>query len=374
MNHRKALGRVARLSLALSLLAAGSAMAEPDRVIRGPVTTKPEVRNGVPGNLVTYTDYTYRKFSDHVAQFYPNHGLPEAELNAILALLNASGVSLTDAAIRAAIDAFKNWKNSLPAAGRDFTSSSNLSNSRNAYTNNLVTALTNAIGKPANYSATSNLAATVMNSKGWWYSDPLVFDLNGDGKINVTGLTAAKVRAEKNKQFVAAGSVLFDIQGKGKPDRIEWVTGGDGILVDNRKNQAKQRLAQGKPLSIHHLFGDTNGNTGGFMKLAREFHAKAKVAAGGSNVAKDLGILKGKDLEDMLMWVDNGDGKAEPKELHTLASLGITEIRLPHYFETNEDKELFERASFVRNGKTFTVEEVWFAREAGDDYRTLGGK
>lgn len=374
MNHRKALGRVARLSLALSFLAAGSAMAEPDRVIRGPVTTKAEVRDGVPGNLVTYTDYTYRKFSDHVAQFYPNHGVSESHLNSILALLQASGVPLSDAAIRAAIDAFKNWQSGLAGQGTNFVTYGNLSNAMSNYTSQLANALTNALGKAVNYSSASTLASSIMSSRGWWYSDPLVFDLNGDGKINVTGMTAAKLRAEKNKQFVAAGSVMFDIQGKGKPDRIEWVSGGDGLLVDNRKNKAKQLVAQGKPLSIHHLFGDTNGATGGFMKLAREFHAKAKVASGGANVAKDLGILKGKDLEDMLMWIDNGDGKAETKELHTLASLGITEIRLPHRFVTNTDGEVLEQASFVRNGKTFTVEEVWFAREAGDDYRILGGK
>ncbi|MNT42343.1 hypothetical protein D3C72_1787610 [compost metagenome] len=64
------------------------------------------------------------------------------------------------------------------------------------------------------------------------------------------------------------------------------------------------------------------------------------------------------------MWIDNGDGKAEPKELHTLASLGITEIRLPHTYLKNKDGELVEQATFVRKGKTYVIQEVWFGRDA----------
>ncbi len=376
MQHHT-VGRLARLMLAFSMLTAGSAFAEPDRVIRGPVTQTPETRGGVPGIRIKYTEYTYRKFSDQVAALVPDHGLTATELSYIQAILAAGNVGpITDAILTAVINAVKTWKGTI-TQGQNYNwiNYSNRNNGVNNYTNTLMNAILGATGRTANswnsneWSQASAMMWSIANGRGWYYSDPLVFDLNGNGKIDVTGLSSAKIRAEKNMQFVAAGSVMFDIRGTGTPDRIEWVKGGDGILIDNRKNKAMQLVSQGKPLSIAHLFGDTDGNTGGFMKLAREFHSKAKVASGGSNVAEGLGILKGKDLEDMLMWVDNGDGKAEAKELQTLASLGITEIRLPHRFKKTADDELVEFASFVRNGKTQLVEEVWFGREDNVDYR-----
>ncbi len=375
--QQDSLGRLARLMLALSVLSAGSAFAEPDRVIRGPVTQTPETRGGVPGIRIKYTEYTYRKFSDHVAALVPDSGLTAAEVSYIHEILKAGNVSpITDALLRAVITAVKNWKGTIKEGMYyDWTNSYNRNNAVSNYTNSLMNAILGATGRSANswnsneWSQANTMMWSIANSRGWTYSDPLVFDLNGNGKIDVTGLSSAKVRAEKNMQFVADGSVMFDIRGKGTPDRIEWVKPGDGILIDNRKNKAKQQVAQGKPLSIVHLFGDSDGNTGGFMKLARDFHSKAKVASSGANVAEDLGVLKGKDLEDMLMWMDNGDGKAAPNELHTLASLGITEIRLPHRFRKNQDDELVEYASFVRNGKSFLIEEVWFGREDNVDYR-----
>ncbi len=377
--QQRSLGRLARFALALSMLTAGNAFAEPDRVIRGPVTQTQENRGGVPGVRIKYTEYTYRKFSDQVISLFPgnSHGLTVTDMNFVNEILMAGNVNpMTDAMLLAVINAVKNWKNSITEGqSNNFISYGNLSNAINGYSNSLMNGILAATGRSANswnsteWGKAQAMTSSISSVRGWWYSDPLVFDLNRNGKIDVTGMSSAKLRSEKNMQFVSAGSVLFDIQGKGTPDRIEWVTGGDGILIDNRKNKAKQFIAQGKPLSIHHLFGDSDGNTGGFMKLAREFHAKAKVASGGSNVAKGLGILKGQDLADMMMWIDNGDGKAELTELHTLASLGITEIRLPHRFLSNQDGEVIEQATFARNGKTHLVEEVWFAREDNVDYR-----
>src|SRR5690606_19729265 len=60
-------------------------------------------------------------------------------------------------------------------------------------------------------------------------ASPIAFDLNHDGKIGVTGKSSAKVRNYQNA-FVAEGSVVFDLLGKGKPGRYEWLNGdGDGF-------------------------------------------------------------------------------------------------------------------------------------------------
>lgn len=219
-------------------------------------------------------------------------------------------------------------------------------------------------GASAAAASAKHRAETLMLMLSSYVSDPLVLDLNGNGTIDVTGRSSAKFRAPGNETFVAAGSVMFDISNSGSPIRTEWIRSGDGFLVDNRNDKARKAVAAGKNLTVDHLFGDTEGFTGGFMKLAALFDAEAKLASGGNNVvAKGLGVISGKELDDILVWLDNGDGKAEASELHTLASLGITEIRLPARFVQNAENEWLEEATFIRNGKAHLMREVWFARE-----------
>jgi hypothetical protein len=207
-------------------------------------------------------------------------------------------------------------------------------------------------------------AETLMLMLSSYVSDPLVLDLNGNGAIDVTGRSAAKFRLPGNQTFVAEGSVMFDISNSGTPLRTEWIRPGEGFLIDNRGDKARKAVASGKNLTVDHLFGDTEGFAGGFMKLAALFDAEAKLASSGGKIAaKGLGVISGKELDDILVWLDNGDGKAEASELQTMASLGITEIRLPVRFVQNEAQEWLEQATFMRHGKPQLMQEVWFARE-----------
>lgn len=212
--------------------------------------------------------------------------------------------------------------------------------------------------------AAKHRAETLMLMLASYVSDPLVLDLNGNGSVDVTGRSSAKFRAPGNETFVKAGSVMFDLANSGVPQRTEWIQPGEGFLIDNRNDKARKAVAAGKNLGIDHLFGDTEGFSGGFMKLAALFDAEARVASGGGNVvAKGLGVISGKELSDVLVWLDNGDGKAQASELQTLASLGITEIRLPARFVRNASSEWLEQATFVRHGKPQLMQEVWFARD-----------
>lgn len=368
-----------RINRLLAGLLASSVVGVP--VVAGAATERVEqsttmergTSNGTSGYWIHIKEriFTWVAVDDYVnriADLFPGgSGLTQDELNALDALFKTMGLS--DAELVAAVNAYKNWKNAQPGNSYNgwpaYASYTDMINSK---AGNLATMLKAALpGRSISSSSGTpvhNLVTKLAQSRSWYYNDPLVFDLNGNGKIDVTGLSSAKLRAEKNMQFVAQGSVLFDILGTGKPERIEWVKDGDGILVDNRNGVAKKLVAQGKPLSIYNLFGDADGNPGGFFKLARYFDLDAKIAAAGKDLnAKNVGIIKGKELDDLLLWVDNGDGKATLNELHTLASLGITEIRLPHKYLQNQDGELIEQATFVRNGKTYVIEEVWFGRD-----------
>lgn len=393
--QKQTFGRLASVTLALTLLTAGNALAQsqPDRVIRGPVSTFSETRGGVPGTVTRYADYTYRYVG--LATLVNNGlaGIPQQYRDILINLISTSGQNLTEAQINAKIQAVKNWYNAN--AGKSLGQynqagaqayplalilSEGLTGPTVTFYDNqwgsqhrgwpLQAAMIHA-GEYAAHTAVNQsalLAAWDMvmgNQNNRTLSDPLVLDLNGNGKIDVTGASSSKWRATKHNFFVKEGSVVFDIRGNGNAIRTEWVKSGDGFLVDNRKNQALDLIAKGKNLTVFNLLGDTEGNATGFAKLARFFDAESQIASNQGNVrAPGLGIIKGAELDDLLVWIDNGDGKAEKKEMHTLASLGITEIRLPSQIvKSSEEGEIYEQAVFIRNGKSTMMQEVWFADE-----------
>lgn len=189
--------------------------------------------------------------------------------------------------------------------------------------------------------------------------DPLVLDLNENGKIDVTGLSSAKYRNAANRKFVKDGAVTFDLLANGKPIEVEWIKGGDGFLVDNSKNAVINTIKSGKNLTGAHLFGDTEGYPGGFLKLASFFDKETRLASTNAKLSKGFGILQGKELDRLMVWVDNGDGVAKLDELKTLPEVGITEIGVIPTVK-KESGEMLEQAYFVRNGQKRIMQEVWF--------------
>lgn len=198
---------------------------------------------------------------------------------------------------------------------------------------------------------------------------PIALDLNGDGKIGVTGTSTAQKRLVASK-FVSKGSVWFDIAAEGKKKNIEWLDrSGDGFLVDDSHGRLSKALAKGGELDGTFLFGDSIGYTHGYHKLAVK-----KVTINVASTAQiddtthwgklfsDKPVLKGKDLNGLKVWVDaNGDAKLQPNELKTLAELGITEIGATPQTVKNAKGEYLIQSYFVQNGKRKMTEDVWFA-------------
>lgn len=414
--NRKALSSLG-LAMTLALLGTSAAMAE-TKVMNGPSTFTPDVVDGKPGNWITYTEYTFATLTDAVRSLAEGKGLTEADIQTltqyfaslspaptqdqILARINQIAA---DRAMQAVLDA---WKNSsaanqrLNAYGQAGGLAYQLAISMMAAAEKAGAPVT---GAPLTFSLNTNevnwsyneanrgwpLQAAMIHSgeyaqrgqtipksvllkawdvvwanvqaHGWSLSDPIVLDLNGNGKIDVTGKSSAKFRNKQNQVFVANGAVMFDLLNIGKQVRTEWVKPGDGFLVDNRKNAARRLVANGKNLTTANLFGDTEGHLSGFFKLAGEFDPLAKVASTTGQVPKGLGILKGDSLKDILVWRDNGDGKATEAELVSLAELGITELKLPARFVMTPNGEYLDQATFVQNGKARLMQEVWFAHE-----------
>jgi hypothetical protein len=175
--------------------------------------------------------------------------------------------------------------------------------------------------------------------------DPLVLDLNHDGKIGVTGRTTARDgdRGELGR------TVSFDLDGDGIKDEIEWLMGdGDGMLVDDRDGGATGAMLTDGEIDGKRLFGDERG---------KYFNGYAKLQ--GFDKDGD-GKLTGEELDGLKVWIDDGDAKLENGELKTLRELGITEISVKMHIEKNAQGEDLERSTFVQDGQTHMTEDVWF--------------
>lgn len=406
MKHRSLVHGV-RLALALSFLVASSALAEPDKVMRGPTSTTADVKDGKPGYWVEYTEYTYRNYDAHIRSLCADAGLPEADIQALLGYFHGLSTAPTDDQIKARIaqiladrsrDAIiARWRATYGEMDPGTYSSAG------SYAYELAKMLRDGgysvAGDPVNFADNSwgdtergwplqaamihegdyntgesftqgtwlaawDIVWANVDAHGWQLEDPIVLDLNGNGRIDVTGLSSAKFRAKSQQRFVKAGSVMFDLLGTRHPVRTEWIRPGEGLLVDNRKGAALKLVKAGKNLSILDLFGDRDGYAGGFLKLAHEFGAKTQVASTRISLSPGSMVLQGAALKDLLVWVDNGDGVAKPNELHALSELGITELKIPAKFVQTANHEVLEQATFVRHGQPALMQEVWFAREA----------
>ena len=174
-------------------------------------------------------------------------------------------------------------------------------------------------------------------------SSPVALDLNGDNKIGTTGETTAKERLAGTEM---GQTVKFDIDGDGSKDSIEWMNGdGDGLLVDTSK-------IQGNSVDGKALFGDEGGKyENGYDKMALKD-------------SNNDGKLTGKELDDLAVWVDDGDAKLEEGELRSLSELDINEMSTQKQDVKNDRGEtLMQSDAKTGNGDSILTEDVWFGTE-----------
>ena len=132
---------------------------------------------------------------------------------------------------------------------------------------------------------------------------PIVLDMNGN---NEPDLYDGNWMADK--EFSTKNCVVFDIDGDGKKEVVEWMyPNQDGLLVVDKSSD-------GWIMGQRELFGSAEGFSNGYRKLAALFDKN-----------KDNQI-SGEELKPLSVWIDNGDGKSNSEELYTLEELGITHI------------------------------------------------
>lgn len=134
-------------------------------------------------------------------------------------------------------------------------------------------------------------------------TSPIVLDLNGNGKPDLYD-----TNWRSDRKFRPKGAVVFDIDGDGKVELVEWMhPNKDGLLCVDKNSDA---WISGQK----ELFGNEGKYQNGYQKLAATLDTNRD------------GVVTGKELAPLKIWIDNGDAKSTPEELHTPAELGITHI------------------------------------------------
>lgn len=174
-------------------------------------------------------------------------------------------------------------------------------------------------------------------------SSPIAFDLNGDGKIGTTGVTTAVDRDINTK---LGTTVTFDLDGDGKLEATEWMNGdGDALLVDTSK------IGDNNAIDGNALFGDQGGKfDNGYEKLSL-------------HDANADGKLEGSELNNLALWVDDGDAILEEGELKQIEEYGLTEISTQKQDVKNERGETLMQSSATANGQFMLTEDVWFGQK-----------
>lgn len=154
------------------------------------------------------------------------------------------------------------------------------------------------------------------------YTEPLVFDLNGDGKIEISDLN---------------NGIYFDYNDDGFAEKMAWPKEGDGVLVNDKNGNGK--VDSSKEI-IHHQelgFYDTN---------------------------KD-GVINAKDTGFMLLKIAKRDGS-----LSTLEEENITEINVKtkpvKYLDQNNNYKFGEGTFKKADGKTYRFDEYFFMTDFSD--------
>lgn len=186
---------------------------------------------------------------------------------------------------------------------------------------------------------------------------PLALDLNGNRQIDISGHTTS--RQKVYTLFSVGRFVEFDIDADGETEKIDWMKANtDGLLLDLTKGMPGTKI-DGSWLFANSIDG---GYENGFEKLTK------------FDVNGD-GVVSGKELDKIALWVDDGDARFDKDELVTLVSRGISQISVS-FTERNQayGTPLMVGGAFTTNGEPVYLEDVWFMdeRDIPDTDRSIG--
>lgn len=169
------------------------------------------------------------------------------------------------------------------------------------------------------------------HSRIFCQTDPLVLDLNHNGRIDF--------------EDIDGSNVYFDMDEDGFAEKSGWISASDGFLVyDKNENGIVDDIGE--------LFG--SNFTNGFAVLED---------LDGTVDGNDDGKISADDnfYQNLQVWQDlNQDGATQDGELKGLEELGITELHLEHGdpWLDNNDNIIMGSGTYVQNGETHLLADV----------------
>lgn len=154
------------------------------------------------------------------------------------------------------------------------------------------------------------------------YTEPLVLDLDGDGKIEISDIK---------------GGIYFDYNGDGFAEKMAWCSGGDGILVN-----------------------DKNGN--GKIDDASEIVHHQELANYDTN--KD-GVINEKDNDYSFLRIAKRNGKLTTLEEEKVAEIKVA-VKPAKYMDDNSNFKFGEGTFKKTDGKTYRFDEYYFMTDYSD--------
>ena len=199
---------------------------------------------------------------------------------------------------------------------------------------------------PTNISATADGGYKLfVNSEKYnvWNTSPLVLDIDNNG------ITLAPLYGE--------GSVYFDIDNDGMSEAVGWISGNDGLLVIDKDGNGTiddRNELFGNKQNYQYLSQSQTWNYDNGFETLKDYDSNDDARI----TASDDGF------SDLRVWIDvNSDGISQADELHTLSSLGITEISTDYTIisEENQGNYIYQEGSFYINGNRQNISDVWFS-------------
>ncbi|MBT9373364.1 hypothetical protein [Rhizobium sp. CSW-27] len=187
---------------------------------------------------------------------------------------------------------------------------------------------------------------------------PIAIDLNGNERIDITGLTATQNKLYS--LFSTGNFVRFDVFGDGTMQEIDWITSNtDGLIVEWDAQNPKTTLT-GR---------DLMGFVREFPRTAEEDATEETYRNGYEKLASfdedHDGEVSGEELKKLAVWIDNGNAQLEPGEILSFDQLGITSLHTS--FDKEEGYYGFEALrGYARKGENIYVltEDIWFLNKA----------
>lgn len=181
---------------------------------------------------------------------------------------------------------------------------------------------------------------------------PVVVDLNRNGRIDITGYTSTQ---DKLYTLFATGRfVEFDVWGDGHKQRIDWIKGNtDAFIIEWDPQAPKESITGLDLMGPTRVYGDgrTEYFSDGYAKM-RSFDDDGD------------GVLTGRELSKLALWIDDGDAILRADEIKSFEDAGITSIsvagiRVQSYYGFNA----LQSEATTAQGALLT-EDIWFLNEA----------